>query len=396
MTGRKRWGAFAALFTVSALVVAAAGTGVGGSATQAASPIVIGWAFDSKGNMAPFDGPALAAAKIRVGQINAKGGVRGRPLKILTCDTNNNNPAKAKSCAASLLGKGAHVMFVTCDVDYATPVVQEALKAGKLAIAPCIGTDQMGPKRFGKAGKLAFSFGNMAQDEGSAMAEYAYRKGWRTANLATNTLLVYFKNVVQAFDKRFTQLGGKIAGRESYATGANNVNAAVSRLNGRKADVIVTATAFGELPALVAGFRSIGNKTPILNSWAGDGTYWLPKGTNVTDYYSVTYASAFGDDPNKAVRSLATKLKAFTGGFVSGSAAVDGVATAIRRSGGSTNGARLAATMEKFKKVPTLSGLVSFSSRYHTVFGRQYRVIKIHNNKARYVGAVTAKVVPKI
>ena len=36
------------------------------------------------------------------------------------------------------------------------------------------------------------------------MAEYAYRKGWRTANLATNTLLVYFKNVVQAFDKRFT------------------------------------------------------------------------------------------------------------------------------------------------------------------------------------------------
>ena len=82
----------------------------------------------------------------------------------------------------------------------------------------------MGPKRFGTAGKLAFSFGNVAQDEGSAMAEYAYRKGWRTAHLATNTLLVYFKNVVQAFDKRFTQLGGKIAGRESYATGANNVN----------------------------------------------------------------------------------------------------------------------------------------------------------------------------
>ena len=101
----------------------------------------------------------------------------------------------------------------------------------------------MGPKRFGTKGKLAFSFGNVAQDEGSAMAEYAYRKGWRTATLATNTALVYFKNVVQAFDKRFRQLGGKIVARESYATGANNVKAAVSRLNGRKADVIVTSTA---------------------------------------------------------------------------------------------------------------------------------------------------------
>ena len=254
----------------------------------------------------------------------------------------------------------------------------------------------MGPKRFGTAGKLAFSFGNVAQDEGSAMAEYAYRKGWRTANLATNTLLVYFKNVVQAFEVRFKQLGGKIAARESYATGANNVNTAVSRLNGRKGDGNVTSTAFGELPALVSGLRSLGNQTPILNSWAGDGVYWLTKEPQVTNYYAVTYASVFGDDPNKAVRALAKQLNAFTGGFLAGSAAIDGVATAIRRSGGSTNGATLAATMEKFRKVPTLSGLVSFSPRFHTVFGRQYRVIKIHNNKARYVGAVTAKVVPKI
>jgi branched-chain amino acid transport system substrate-binding protein len=396
MTARKRWGTLGALLALTGLVAATVGTGIGGSTTNAQAPIVIGWAFDSKGNMAPFDGPALAAAKVRIGQINAKGGVGGRPLKIETCDTNNNNPAKAKSCAASLLGKGADVIFTTCDVDFATPVVQESLKAGKLTIAPCIGTDQMGPKRFGKSGRMAFSFGNVAQDEGSAMAEYAFRKGWRTANLATNTLLVYFKNVVQAFEKRFTQLGGKIAARESYATGANNVNTAVSRLNGSKADVIVTSTAFGELPALVSGLRSLGNKTPILNSWAGDGTYWLTKNPQVTDYYAVTYASAFGDDPNPAVRALAKKLNAFTGGFVTGSAAIDGVATAIRRSHGSTNGAILGATMEKFKKVPTLSGLVSFSPQFHSVFGRQYRVIKIHNNKARYVGAVTAKVVPKI
>ena len=104
MTARKRWGAFGALLAVTALAVAAAGTGLGGSATNAASPIVIGWAFDSKGNMAPFDGPALAAAKVRIGQINAKGGVNGRPLKIETCDTNNNNPAqgevvRARACS---------------------------------------------------------------------------------------------------------------------------------------------------------------------------------------------------------------------------------------------------------------------------------------------------------
>jgi len=273
-------GALVALLAALPAIVAA--TAATASAANS-NPIVIGWAFDSKGNMAPFDNPALAAAKIRVNQINAKGGVLGRKLQIKTCDTQNNNPAKAKSCAASLIGGGADIMFVTCDVDYATPVVQEAINKGMLAVAPCIGTDQMGPKRFGAKGRLAFSFGNVAQDEGSAMAQYAWSRGWKTAATATNTLLVYFKNVVQAFEARFTQLGGKIVDRETYATGANNVNNAVSRLNGVDADVVVTSTSFGELPAFATGFRTLGNNTPILNSWAGDGTYWVQKSPQVTN-----------------------------------------------------------------------------------------------------------------
>jgi branched-chain amino acid transport system substrate-binding protein len=392
----RKAGKWCALAMVAAVAVALAGATGGSASVAQRNAIVIGWAHDSKGNMAPFDGPALAAAQIRVRQINAKGGVNGRPLRIVTCDTQGNSPTRAKSCARRLLGQNVHVMFTTCDVDFATPVVQESINRGLLTVAPCIGTDQMGPKRFGSRGRLAFSFGNVAQDEGSAMAEYAYRRGWRTAALGTNTLLVYFRNVVQAFEKRFTQLGGRIVAKESYATGANNVRQAVGRLNSRRADVYVTSTAFAELPGFVKGLRSLGNRTPILNSWAGDGTYWTAGDPQVTDYYAVTYASVFGDDPNRAVRRLARQIKAGTGGFVQGPAAIEGVVTAIRRSGGSTNGATLARQMERFKKLPTTSGKVSFSNSLHSVFGRQYRVIKIHNNQGRLVASVTARVVPKL
>jgi branched-chain amino acid transport system substrate-binding protein len=380
-------------------LVALAATAAARTTTHQASPITIGWAFDSKGAMAPFDGPALAAAQLRVKQWNAKGGVAGRKLQIKTCDTQGNKPAVAKACALKLLGAGANVVFTTCDVDLAAPVVQEAINRGVLAVAPCIGTDQMGPKRFGAKGKLAFSFGNVAQDEGSAMAQYAWAKGWRKAALATDGVIVYFKNVVQAFKARFTQLGGKIVDEETYhSLGGNDVNNAVSRLNGVKADVVVTSTAgaFGALSTLISGMRSAGNDTPVLNSWAGDGTYWLPKSPPVTNYWFVTFASIFGDDPNPAVNKLAKQVHAGTGGFITGSAAIDGVVTAIRRAGGSTNGATLAGIMEKFKGVPTLSGKVSFSPTLHTVFGRQYRVIRIQDNKAKLVGTVVAKVVPKI
>ena len=380
-------------------VVALATTAAARTSAPAAAPIVIGWAYDGKGAMAPFDNPALAAAQLRVKALNARGGVNGRKLVIRTCDTQGNKPAIAKACAVKLLSGGANVMFTTCDVDFAAPVVQETINRGVLAVAPCIGTDQMGPKRFGPKGKLAFSFGNVAQDEGSAMAQYAYGKGWRTAALATDTVIVYFKDVVKAFEARFTQLGGKVVAHESYQSlGGNNVQNAVSRLNNEKADVIVTSTAgaFGALSTLISGLRSLGNDTPILNSWAGDGNYRLPKSPQVTNYWFVTYASVFGDDPVAAVNTLAKQVKAGTGGFITGPAAIDGVVTAIRRTGGSTNGVRLAAKMQQFNKVPTSSGLVSFSAQYHTVFGRQYRVIKIQDNTPKVVGTVTARVVPKI
>jgi branched-chain amino acid transport system substrate-binding protein len=392
---RARW----ALVIVAAAALVLAATAAARTHSSAAKPIVIGWAHDSTGPMGPFDGPALAAAQLEIAKVNRKG-VMGRKIVLRTCDTQGDDKTASAACAAKLISQGAKIIFTTCDVDLASPVVQASINKGLLTVAPCIGTDQMGPKRFGPKGKLAFSFGNVAQDEGSAMAELAWKHGWKTADLAKDTVIVYFKAVVTAFKARFQQLGGKIKYETTYQDaqfGGNNVQNAVSGINAHKADVVVTVTAgaYKSLGPFVTGMRAAGNKTPILNSWAGDGTYWVgglnPK---VTNYWFVTYANAFGHDPNPRVNKLASQLKAFTGGFVTGPAAIDGVVTAIKRAHGSLNGAKLAAVMQKFHLVPTISGNVSFSKRLHSVFGRQYRVIEIQNNVPIEKGTIVAKKVP--
>jgi branched-chain amino acid transport system substrate-binding protein len=376
---------------------------VGGAAGQPAAgkPIVIGAAVDLTKNMAPFDAPALAAAQAEIAKINAAGGVNGRPLQLKFIN-DQLDPNKTKQAAATLLGQGVDIGWVTCDVDFATPAAQAFLQAGKLTVAPCIGTDEMSPLRFGSAGKLAFSFGNAAQDEGSAVAEYAYKRGWKTATVVTDNLLRYFKDVCSAFSIRFQQLGGKVVAKESFTQGDKTINNVVSRVNGKKSDVIAFCTSFGgDQPAFVSGLRSLNNDTPIINGWASDGAYWWPKNPQVTNFYYLTYASVWGDDPNAAVKKLIATLKKGghgpqTGGFVTGAAAIDGIATAIRIAHGSTNGATLAGIIEKFHKQPTISGLVSFSPTLHSVFGRQYRVIKVNHNKARLVGTIVAKKVANI
>ena len=386
-----------------ALVLVAAAAGILAAAAAARTdsgaakpPIVIGAVVDLTKNMAPFDAPALLAAQLEIKAINAKGGVNGRKLKMVFLN-DELDPAKTKQFALQMLQKKVDIGWVTCDVNYAAPAAQEFLNAGKLTVAPCLGTDELSPIRFAAKGKLGFSFGNAGQDEGAAAAEFAYKtKGWRSAVVVTDNLLRYFQDVCKAFTVRFTELGGKIVSQEGFTQGDKTINNVVSKVNNEKSDAIAFCTSFGgDQPAFVSGLRSLNNNTPIINGWASDGNYWWPTSPPVTNFYYLTYASVWGDDPSAQVRAFEAKMKAAgqpaqTGGFLGGAAAIQGIAAAVAKAGGSTSGAKLASIMVKFHKLPTISGNVSFSAGLHTVFGRAYRVILVNDNKASFVKLVTA------
>jgi branched-chain amino acid transport system substrate-binding protein len=387
----------AALVLVAAVAGIIAATAAARTDSGAAKPpIVIGAVVDLTKNMAPFDAPALLAAQLQIKAINAKGGVNGRKLKMVFLN-DQLDPAQTKQFALQMLQKKVDIGWVTCDVNYAAPAAQEFLNAGKLTIAPCLGTDELSPIRFGSKGKLGFSYGNAAQDEGAAAAEFSYKtKGWRTAVVVTDNLLRYFQDVCKAFTVRFTELGGKIVSQEAFTQGDKTINNVVSKVNNEKSDTIAFCTSFGgDQPAFVSGLRSLHNNTPIINGWASDGNYWWPTNPPVTNFYYLTYASVWGDDPSAQVKAFEAKMKAAghpaqTGGFLGGAAAIQGIAAAVAKTGGSTNGAKLASVMVKFHKLPTISGNVSFSAGLHTVFGRAYRVIAVNDNKASFVKLVTA------
>jgi len=377
----------------AALAIAAAGIGLTvaaatasgkTSASRAKAPIIVGAAFDLTSSMKPFDSPALAGAQIEAAKIAKAGGPN---FQIKVC---NHQLKRQQQCAAQLIQQGAKIALDTCDVEYGAAATQQFLNKGLLTIAPCTTTDQMGPQRFGTKGKLAFTVGGTAQDEGSAEAEYAYSRGWHTAIVVKDNSLVYFRNVSDAFAKRFQQLGGKIVDREAFSSGDKTIGNVISKVAPLHASVISFVTAFGELPQFVAGVRSAGNNTPIINSWGGDGTYWNPKKPKVTNYYVDNYASSFGDDPNKAVNKLlgallAKKQVPYTASFVLGAATMDLLAKALKETGGSTNGAALAAAFQKFHNVPTISGPVTYSAKLHSVTGRPWRIMKVQNNKETFV-----------
>ncbi|PWU18981.1 MAG: hypothetical protein C5B48_14190 [Candidatus Rokuibacteriota bacterium] len=386
MSRSKRWGlaSAAVLAAVSAAILATTAAG-GGSAKK---PIVIGVAMDLSSQMSPYDTPALYMAQARASQINAKGGVLGRKIVFNICNTQLK---KQQECAAQLIAQGAVVGMVTCDVEYAAPSTQEFIDHGMLALAPCIGTDQQGPKRFGAKGRLAFTFGSPAQEEGAAMAEYSYSRGWRKAIIVKDNLLAYFKDIADAFEYRFKQLGGTIVDHQQFTSFDGTINTVASKVAAEKADVICFGTAFADLPTFVAGVRSLGDKTPIINSWGGDGNYWWPSNPKVTNYYYVTYGSIYGHDPSKLVNSLVRQVTRQNGGhlpatgsFVPGADLIDGLVAAIKQTGG-TNGLKLANAFEHFRGLPVTSGKITFTKNLHSVTGRAFRVMRVQNNHAEFL-----------
>ncbi len=358
------------------------------------SPIIIGAAIDLSQNMAPFNTPANRAAEIMVERINAAGGVLGgRQLELRTLDA-TVEPDVVKATAIDLIDQGAEILLVTCDFDFAVPAIQEALKANILAIAPCIGTDAMGPNNLGEEGRIAFSFGNQAQDEGAVLAEFAIDQGWSDAVIVKNNLLIYFQDVVDAFGVRFEENGGNVVATEEFVGFDGTIGSVVTAVANLDKDVIAISSGFDDLPAFVFGLRALGDDTPILCSWACDGTFWYQEGELLNNFYYNTYVSLFGDDPSQEVRDFLAELTdrggpPSTAALLGGAQAIQAIAEAIEATGG-TDAAAMAAFFEGFDNKSLIMGEVTLNADNHTVFGRPHRIMGVSDSMPFFMELRTA------
>ena len=279
--------------------------------------------------------------------------------------------------------------------------MQEFINHGMLTMSPCVSTDQMGPSRFGPKGRLAFSMGGTGQDEGSAEAEYAWARGWKTAIVVKDNLLVYFRNVSDAFAKRFQELGGKIVDRQSFTSFKKDIGPVISKVAGEKADVISFVTAFGELPQFVGGIRSAGNNDAD-HQLVGRRRHLLepeePAGDRLLRRQLRVVVRRRPEPGRERAPEGAARGEA---GSVHGQLR----ARRVRRSTRSRPphphvrldaGTKLAQALEGFHGVRTISGPISYSKTLHSVVGRPWRIMKVQNNKESFVRMWTTKSVTKI
>ena len=366
-------------------------------AEECTEPILIGSAMAQTGFMSPFDVPALDTARIAIDATNSAGGVLGCQLELIEVD-GESDPDKGAQIATDLIDQGAQLMLVTCDYDINAKASQVAQDAGVLVIAPCVGDTIMGPD----AGlTLGFSLGSAVPGEAAIMAEWAFEEFGPKASLFKDMSIKYTQNQCKVFEERWTQLGGEIVSAPEFSQTqqgslAAPVTAQVKEIKDSNPDVVALCSYPGGGAEAAAALRAGGVETPVVSGFGMDGAFWLGAVPDLSDFYFVTYASVFGDDPNPKVTELLSAYKSLTGtdaatsGLVTGASSIEAFALAAEQAG-STNGADLAAALEAFDNVELTAGPTSFSPQLHVNVTRPMAVMQVQDGSHSFIEYRTAE-----
>ena len=366
---------------------------------QNKKPIMIGAAIAQSGFIAPYDVDPARAAEIAIAEINAKGGVLGRPLKMTYRDT-KSDIARGAIAAMEVLDDGAKAVIVTGDFDFGGAAARAANGRQVMAIAPFAADPKFGVKGIGP---FAFTFATASDTVGVVLAEFAHSKGWKTAYMLVQTDIRYDQSVAAAFRKRFEELNGKgsILGDDVFNMKQANIAAQVTRIKAlkKKPDAIMLSTFTPAGPSALRQIRAAGLDMPVLSGEDMDGDYWLKAVPNLSNFYYAAMGSIFGDDSRPEVNAFIAKFKKkhgkhpSTAHTLTGYDTIQALARAMTRAK-STDPKAIKAQFEKFDNEIFLVGPTSFSPTLHINYSRPMAVMQVQKGKHSFITLHAPKKVP--
>lgn len=340
--------------------------------------IVVGFATAESGFMQAYDKPAQDAAMIRIGEINAAGGLLGKQIEVVNADTKTDRAEGAKA-GLSVIDGGADLVVVSCDYDFGAPAALTAESAGLVSFFLCAESIKAGIQG---VGPHSFSASVVAAVQGATMAQWSYeKKGARSYYRLLDTWTEYNKGICDGFDWALPQLAeATLVGEDTFKNEDASIAAQITRIKSlpEEPDAIMLCTMMPGAVSAIKQIRAAGINSMILNGSGVDGSYWLSAVPDLSNFFVPVQGSIYGDDPNPDVSAFNAKYKEATGGDPStqygypGYVLIDVWAKAVERAG-STDADAVVAELEKMVDEPTLFGPRTFNSEIH------------HQNRARYL-----------
>ncbi len=355
-----------ALAALLALTVAGCGDG----------PVVLGLSGQLEGKYSDLGVQGRNGAMLAVEDVNARGGVDGRPLELLVRD-DRNSPEGALRADAALADAGAVAVIGHFTSSQSLAAVPQADERGILLLSPTTST----PRLSGKDDMFLRVMGS-SSDWASALARYAARRGAREVLLLRDQDNAgYTVPYTEAFARTLAETGGRATILEFSSAARTDWDFVLGPLASGAHDALLVAASSRDTADLARHLRVAGLTQPLyIASWALTSELLSLGGAAVEDIVS---CEAYSDDiDTPALRDFRMRYRDRFGYVPSFAAvyayeAVSALARALERTGGKARGLKRA--LLDSGPVDGLIGPFSFD-RYGDAL-RPYSIVTIRNGR---------------
>jgi branched-chain amino acid transport system substrate-binding protein len=337
-------------------------------------PYKIGIILPMTGSTADYGTDFRRGAELGEEEVNAKGGINGRPIKLEYGDS-KNSPKDAVAEFKRLV----EVEKLPAIISTMTGVIIPQFPLSRESNTPMMAVGAITPE-IRKGGSTVFSNYPLADDEEKEIAEYIINKlGTKTVAIISENS-AYGKTLSGIFIEEFKKLGGTIAAEEVIEKGGRDFRSQLTRIGAQKPAVTVVYAYYAEGGLIVRQAAELGVKTQFIshgsiqnNSFAeiagpaADGFIsgspsWDPDAPQVKAYLD-TYKKKYGKDSDLYGPYFYDAVKLY--------------AEAIKRGGYTKEGIQKG--LKEIKDYPGVVGKMSFDQG--NVVLLPLRFVKFENGK---------------
>ncbi|HEX3467714.1 MAG TPA: ABC transporter substrate-binding protein [Candidatus Elarobacter sp.] len=341
--------------------------GAGASPISAATdPIKIAAILSTSGPSAPLGVPESNAVKLAEREVNAHGGINGRPIQIDVVDDGAKADVAAQ-LATQMLASGHVAIFCGTRTDTSAAVAR-VTGAGNVLQTYTTPTEALWRSPRGIA-KNVFEVNPRDQLEAIALLTFAKNHLHAKAVAVLHDENLYGSGGATIAEAEAKTLGIQVVGDESYPGTATDFTAQIVKLRDAKPDAVVLWGATTTPGLAIKAARTLGLTVPILGSSGilSPAILNVAGGAAAGEVYS---ASPLAGAPSAEQRAFAALYdKEYHQPVVSFAAngwdAVQLIVTALRGAKGKTDGASLEAALESGMPIPLVDGTYKFSATDH-------------------------------
>jgi len=340
------------------------------------------------GAEATFGDSTDKGVKLAIEELNAKGGVKGKPLDLKTYD-DQGKPEEAAIAATRLITQDKVAVLLGEVASSRSLAMAPIAEANKVPMISPSSTNPKVTKDGDKTRPFIFRVCFIDPFQGTVMAKFATGKGIKKVAILRDVGNAYSVGLADYFLSKFKELGGTIVNDQSYKAGDQDFKAQLTAIKAKGPEAIYVPGYYTDVALIARQSRELGLKVPLMggDGWDSAKLFEIGGAAIEGSFYSNHYSP---EDPSPRIQDFIKRYRERFGAVPDSMAATGYDAAMVAANGLSrakdVTGEAAAEAIAATKGFPGVTGVITLDQDHNAV--KPAVVLEVKGGKAVYVATV--------